>query len=420
MNIGFVGLGKLGLPIALAIEAKGHKVIGFDIDPKVQNILITKKIPYREEGAQELLTNSKIKVARLYDLVVESDIIFVAIQTPNKEGYEGINRTPDVMDDFDYIYLINGMKSLSYIISSLDKPKIVVIISTVLPGTFRENIKPILGDNILFCYNPFFIAMGTAIHDFLYPEFILFGVESEYAANKVESFYRTINNSRFVRMSIESAELTKMSYNTFITNKITIANTIMELSHKIPNCNCTDVIDALKMATDRIVSTKYLNGGMGDSGGCHPKDLLSLAFLSDKLGLKYNLYKTLAKIRDSQTEWLADLIIQQHQETELPIIILGYTYKKKTNLTCGSCGILLKNILLEKGIDQITMYDPYVDSFELRCVNPAIFFIGMNHDCFNPFPYKYLKDSVIIDPWRYIEDIEGINIIRVGVGGIGK
>ena len=229
MKIGFLGLGKLGLPVALAVESKGHEVVGHDISNSVKNIIEAKKIPYKEEGAQDLLSKSKIKFVNIPKLVKSSEIIFVPIQTPHDPLYEGITRIPKKRVDFDYSYLKSGMKSLSKEINKQKKDKVVIIISTVLPGTIRKEIKPLLGKHTKICYNPFFIAMGTTLNDFMYPEFILFGVDDIKAADKAEKFYRTINNSTFFKTSIENAELIKVSYNTFISTKISFINTIISI-----------------------------------------------------------------------------------------------------------------------------------------------------------------------------------------------
>ena len=110
MKIGFIGLGKLGLPCALAVEDKGHEVVGYDINPKVGEILKTKKLPYLEEGAKELLDKTNIKIKSVKEVVEFAEIIFVAIQTPHNPKYEGITRIPDERVDFDYTFLKNGMK----------------------------------------------------------------------------------------------------------------------------------------------------------------------------------------------------------------------------------------------------------------------------------------------------------------------
>ena len=195
MNIGFIGLGKLGLPCALAIEKEGHNVCGYDINPKVKEILETRHLPYREVHADVYLKDHNIKFCSVADVVKESEIIFVPIQTPHNPKYEGISRLPDERVDFDYSYLIEGMKGLSDEIEKQGEDKIVVIISTVLPGTVEREIKPFLSEKVKLCYTPFFIAMGTTINDFTNPEFVLFGVEDEEAYEKTKNFYSTIKQN---------------------------------------------------------------------------------------------------------------------------------------------------------------------------------------------------------------------------------
>ena len=124
MNIGFIGLGKLGLPCALAINSKGHNVWGFDIDLKVKDILETKQLPYREKGALELLQNHSIIFDSVECVVNNADIIFVPIQTPHEYIYEGSTRIPKERDNFNYDALKLGIKSLSDQIEKQDKNKI--------------------------------------------------------------------------------------------------------------------------------------------------------------------------------------------------------------------------------------------------------------------------------------------------------
>ena len=417
MNIGFIGLGKLGLPCALAAEDAGHKIFGYDINSNVEEILKTKILPYREEGAQVLLEKNEINWSSIAEVVSNSDIIFVPIQTPHDEKYEGVTRLPEERIDFDYTYLKAGMKSLSEEILRQGEDKIVVIISTVLPGTVRREIKPLLNDHVKLCYNPFFIAMGTTIKDFTNPEFILFGVDDENAYNVAKEFYSTLHNKPVYKCTIEEAEMIKVTYNTYITMKICLANTVMELSHKMENIDCDNVMKGLFMANERLISSKYLIGGMGDGGGCHPRDNIALSWLAKKVDLSYDWYENLMYCRENQTEWLAELTIEEKEKNNLPIVILGKTFKKETNLVVGSPSILLKNLLDEKNVES-TMFDPWVDSDEAPIENKSIFFIGTNHDLF--LDYKFPEGSVVIDPWRFIREQEGIKLIKVGNSSYGK
>lgn len=300
MKIGFIGLGKLGLPCALAIESRGHEVIGCDVNPEVELYISDKKIPYREEGAEELLQKTKIKIKSQFDVLLESDIVFVPIQTPHDPRYEGTTPLPIERVDFDYSFLIAGIKDIITDVhhinlmtkkAGLPKKEIVLsIISTVLPGTMYRDIFPLIPaglDNLHIVYNPFFIAMGTTIKDFLYPEFVLLGVDDPYAAEIVEKFYydtlptvlknHSNKDPKVFKCSINTAEAVKVLYNTYITGKICFANAAMELCEKT-GADVDDLMDALALGNRRITSASYMRAGMGDGGGCFPAGQLVMTY----------------------------------------------------------------------------------------------------------------------------------------------
>jgi UDPglucose 6-dehydrogenase len=236
-------------------------------------------------------------------------------------------------------------------------------------------------------------------------------VDDKDAYEAAKEFYATIHDKPVYECTIEEAEMIKVSYNTYITMKINLANVIMEASHKLDNVNCDNVMRGMFLANERLISTKYLLGGMGDGGGCHPRDNIALSWMAQELDLSYDWYENLMVCREKQTEWLSELILDKVSESGLNPIILGKCFKKETNLTVGSPSILLKNILLEK-IDSVEMYDPWVDDGEAPINEPAIFFIGTNHDKF--LDYKFPEGSVVIDPWRMMKEQDGVEYIYVG------
>ena len=134
-KIGFIGLGKLGLPVAMSITSKGFEVSGYDINADVESYIKNKKIPYQEVRMDELFENNTVLFSSMRDVIQTSDIIFVPVQTPHDPLYEGITRIPETRVDFNYDALKGAIKSISEIIDDLGEEKIVVIISTVLPGT---------------------------------------------------------------------------------------------------------------------------------------------------------------------------------------------------------------------------------------------------------------------------------------------
>ena len=347
-----------------------------------------------------------------------ADLIFVAVQTPHDPLYEGITRIPETRVDFDYSYLVGACKELNTAIEANGTDKVVVVISTVLPGTMDEHVLPHLGSHFKLCYNPFFIAMGTTIYDFTHPEFVLFGMADEKAADVAEAFYKTIHKSPFYRCSIKSAELVKVGYNTFISMKLAFVNNLMEICH-YTGADVDEVTSGLKLGTERLVSTKYLNAGMGDGGGCHPRDNIALSWLSRKHKIRYDFSEAIMMAREKQTDFLADLVEAAWEDTnqEYPVVILGKAFKEQTNLEVGSPSILLKNILNERGV-HVDMYDPWIDNVADKAVNPytssdpAIFFIGTHHAVFTQ--YKFPEGSLVIDPWRYIPKQEGVTVFGVG------
>jgi UDPglucose 6-dehydrogenase len=412
MTIGMIGMGKLGLPVALAINSKGHDVIGYDPNPEIKNYLEQRRIPYREEGSQELLDTHTIEMGDVLDVVHQSDIIFIAVQTPHAEKFEGITRIPEERQDFDYSYLKSAIKSVSEALDHIEEDRIVVVISTVLPTTVETQLKPLMSKHLKLCYNPFFIAMGTTVNDFLNPEFVLFGVDDKKAAETAKEFYQTLHSRPFYETTIRNAELIKVTYNTYISMKIAYANTIMEISHKL-NADCDEVMGAIKLAGERLMSGKYLTGGMGDGGGCHPRDNIAMSWLANELNLSHNFFDDIMMARENQTGWLASLCLDYAKARNLPIIILGKAFKEQTNLISGSPAILLKNILQEQGVDA-GMYDPHVDTSTWTPSVPAVYFVATRHEIFKS--YKFPAGSVVLDVWRYLK-IDDPQVKHVKIGG---
>jgi UDPglucose 6-dehydrogenase len=418
MKVGFLGLGKLGLPCALAINMKGHDVMGYDTNPNVmqkEHVHYNEAGPNGEPSIEPILKASTLRFARdVRELVEHSEIIFVAIQTPHEDRYEGVTRLPSERKDFIYRWLIAGLRELSEQIAAVGEDRIVVVISTVLPGTMRKHIFPALSEHVKICYNPFFIAMGTTMGDFLHPEMVLLGVNDESAAMRVEEFYATVVDAPVYRTSIENAEAIKVAYNTYISMKIVFANTWMEICHRIPGADVDAVTDALSLATKRIISPKYLAGGMGDGGGCHPRDNIALSWLARELRLSYDFFECLMIARERQTQWLAELMEAHDPPGEVPMlkVILGKSFKPDTNITVGSPAVLLKNLLQERGHD-VEMYDPCVDvGLPVPSYPASIFLIGTMHRDFVGFDFP--EGSIVIDPWRYIPQRPGVKVVSVG------
>jgi UDPglucose 6-dehydrogenase len=406
-------LGKLGFPVALAIESKGHTVVAHDPAEDPHRWLRSRQPGFTEAGADELLARTRIELVSMTEMVSRSEIVMVTIQTPHDPRFEGSTRIPHETRDFDYAPLKKGVTQIAEAIEAAGGDRIVLLVSTVLPGTIRREIKPLLGPHARLCYSPLFISMGNAIRDFHEPEFVLCGVDDEGAAAEVERFYRTVTDAPMRKTTLEEAEVIKVLYNTFISTKIAFANTAMEICHHFPGANVDTVLGVLGGARERLISSRYFSAGMGDGGACHPRDNIALSHLTEELGLSFDWFRSVMQQREKQTEWLARLV-QAHRGTR-EVVVLGRSFKPGTNIVTGSASVLLISLLEELGLP-VRSWDPLVDvGVPPPSGHPFCYFIGTNHSEFRKFPFA--PGSVVLDPWRYVEVPEGVELVPIGGGG---
>jgi UDPglucose 6-dehydrogenase len=200
-----------------------------------------------------------------------------------------------------------------------------------------------------------------------------------------------------------------VAYNTFIGMKIVFINAMMEICFKT-GADVDDLSSALSLATERIISDKYMRGGMGDGGGCHPRDNIALSWLSKKLNLSHDIFEDLMLAREDQTKFIAE-VAERFGHREGGIVILGKAYKPETNLTVGSPALLLKYYLPSAQI-----FDPYIDLFKegkLGDFHPnTCWVIATKHECFRDWIFPI--GAIVIDPWGYIPDAEGVFVMRLG------
>lgn len=407
LTVGWIGLGKLGLPCALTMAHHGHDVVGTDVNPDIKGYLEKRAIPYEEDGVPAMLASGTTVRWKdtIKEVVDEANLIFVAVQTPHNQECEGVTPYNGTPHDFFYGYLEAAVKEA---VRHIQRPTTLVIVSTVLPGTTRRLLLPhaIKNRDVHLVYSPAFIAMGTTMHDWSNPEFVLMGGGDIVAQAMLTTAHRKMHRAPMLEMSIESAELTKMTYNAAIGMKIALANTIMEMSDKL-GANCDDVTNALARAKDRIVSSRYMQGGMGDGGGCHPRDQIALAYLADSIELSANPFTWLIQTRESQTKWLMEYAKKYRTITSLPVIICGKEYKKNTKLDIGSPSRLLKN-LFPPAMNGYVSWAPECDHHLHR----AIYVIGCNHDKYAS--WKFPKGSIVLDPWAIVPDQDGVHVNRIG------
>jgi len=389
MNIGYIGVGKLGLPCAEEIAKKGHTVRAYDIEPFPSELVDFKP------SVEACVRNC--------------DIVFIAVPTPHDSDYDGSKPTHHLPPkDFTYDTVKSVLKEAD---EHMNQDQLLVLISTVLPGTTRREFIPLV-NNTRFVYNPYLIAMGSVAWDMVNPEMIMIGTEDGREtgdAKQLREFYDTVmeNDPRYVIGTYDECECIKVFYNTFISAKISLVNMIQDVAEKQKNINVDVVTEALANSVKRIMSPQYMTAGMGDGGSCHPRDNIALRYMAQELDLGYDLFDAIMSAREIQAKNLALELVKHANENDMPIYIHGKAYKPQVPYTDGSYSLLVGHYVQEAGIKP-TYIDPYTGD-NYQPTEPGIFLMAHSASVTYDYTAEKTQDeiycpippfSIVIDPWR--------------------
>ena len=382
MKIGFIGVGKLGKDAA-EVMAVHHDVIGYDI---------TKVTP----------SNFNM-VDTIQDVCRDRELIFIAVPTPHHPDYDGRYPTSHLPNkDFNYSIV---KEVLTEVNKYTTKEQLVVLISTVLPGTIRREFIS-LCQNFRFIYNPYLIAMGTVKWDMVNPEMIIIGTEDGSMTGDAKillDFYNelVLTGTRVEIGTWDEAEAIKIFYNTFISTKITLVNMIQDVAEVNGNMNVDVVTGALERSNKRILGPAYMKAGMGDGGGCHPRDNIALRYMAETLGLEYDLFDAIMEAREKQAKNMAKRLVELSKINNTPVVILGKSYKPNVEYLDGSSSILVGHYVEEMGVEVF---------YDLQVPIKAVYLLGhfnKHHD------YNFPNGSIVLDPWRMYKSSE-IEVIHYG------
>ncbi len=421
--------------MAAAIASRGFEVIGVDVDQKAVAAINAGRAPVQETGLDALIAANQDRLRATLnhrEAIENADISFIIVPTPT-----------DSRGAFSLQYVEWAAHEIGEALADRDGYHLVVLVSTVLPGSTRYRVMPELerasgkkcGRDFGLCYSPDFIALGNIIHDYLNPDFNLVGEFDERSGDLLERSYGELmeNDPPCKRMTLENAELAKLALNTFVTTKISYANMLAELCERIPGGDVDAVTDAI--GCDRRVGKAYLKGALGYGGPCFPRDNVALSFLARALG-------TSAPIAEATHTFNVGFIgrfverIAPHIRSGETAAVLGLAYKPQTHVVEESQGIELALALSELGV-RVLAYDVLgaegarvrvrdrvlvLDSLD-ECVDQASsIFITLPDPAFDRLPdlLSGRSDVTVIDFWRRHRDLPvrcpGIRYVPVGVG----
>ncbi len=354
MRIAMIGTGYVGLVSGACFSEFGVTVTCVDKDAGKIERLNRGEIPIYEPGLDELVAKN-VKAGRLsfsLDLassVADADAVFIAVGTPSRRG--------DGHADLSYVY-----GAAEEIARGINGYTVVVTKSTVPVGTGREvariirKTRPDVDFGV--ASNPEFLREGSAIGDFLRPDRVVIGTDSDRARAVMRALYRPLYliETPIVMTSLETAELIKYAANTFLATKITFINEIADLCEKVG----ADVHDVAKgIGLDGRIGKKFLHPGPGYGGSCFPKDTLALVRTAQDYGSPLRIVETVVDINDKRKKSMADRIVEAcgGDVDGKTIAVLGVTFKPNTDDMRDSPSLDIIPALQAKGA-VIRAFDP--------------------------------------------------------------
>jgi UDPglucose 6-dehydrogenase len=361
-NISVLGIGYVGLCTAVGFASKGYNVIASTHDAE-KAAKINKGIPpFHEPNLQKLLEETvqnghlKCLTNQTEKAVLETDLTFNAVGTPSR---------PDGSIDLQFIE--TSTSEIGRALKQKSTYHVVIIKSTVVPGTTQDIVKPILekeskkkcGSDFGLCMSPEFLRQGSAFEDTMHTDRIVIGEYDKKSGDFLENLYKDFygkNTPPIIRTTLSTAELIKYASNSLLATKISFINTMANLCEKIPGADVKTVAKA--MGLDKRIGPLFLNAGLGYGGSCFPKDVKALIAHSKNLGYRLELLEAVENVNKTQplkaVQFCKELLGSLKGKR---IAILGLAFKSDTDDMREARAIPIVNQLLAEGAN-VTAYDP--------------------------------------------------------------
>ena len=392
MNVSIVGSGYVGTTVAACFADLGHSVMTVDVDPNVVDAINAGEAGRYEPGLGELVeehAGDRLRATTDYAAVRDTDVTFLAVPTPSRE---------DGSVDTGIVESAAGM--LGEALSAKDGEHLVVVKSTVVPGTTETVLAPILaeasgktvGDGIEVAMNPEFLSQGSAVDDFTHPDKIVLGAASDRAREVLRSVFDPLvaaADAPVVETGVREAEMIKYANNAFLATKISLINELGNIC-KAYGVDSYEVADAIGL--DERIGGRFLRSGVGWGGSCFPKDVAALIAAADERGYGAPLLRAAVDVNDGQPERLLSLLDRHVDATGKRVAVLGLSFKSGTDDIRGTRAVPAIEGLLERGA-AVVAYDP-VAAENMRERFPDIEYAGSAADAL-----RGAHGAVVVTDW---------------------
>ena len=404
MKIGIIGLGFVGLSFASVLASKGYSIIGVDTDKEKLEKIKNGIVPFYEPKLQSMLRRSlnvDLKVSSNILAIKKCNLIFVTVGTPQKRNGE-----------IDLTMIKNVTNKIGKLLFKTQHKPIIIIKSTVIPGTTQNVILPILqrmsrknvGKGFGLLTNPEFLRETMAVNDTLHPHVIVLGGDNDIFLKKVRRFYSNLHHSvPIVLTNYSTAEIIKYANNSFLATKISFINQIASICEEIPDANIDDV--AKTIGLDPRIGNLFLDAGPGYGGSCLPKDVKAIINFSTKAGIIPTLLTAVEKTNKQQINSIIKLIKQNIGKIHgRKIAVLGIAFKPETDDIRDSVSVELVNRLIKLGA-KITIHDPKAIENAKKIFNNKI-----KYQKSVSTAVKDCKCAIIMTAWKQYEKINNKTI----------
>ncbi len=347
-SIAVFGLGKLGACIAATLAARGFDVLGVDVDPEKVRLVNAGEPPVEEPLLAETIREGRARLRATGN----------AAEAVNADASFYIPPSPSLLDgSFSTEYLLKAMRPMARALREAGKTgHLFVVNSTTTPGAMRGVLLPALehetgwkcGREFGLCYNPEFIALGNVVRGLLEPDMVLIGESDALSGDRLSHLYQSYNTNqpRIARMSLTSAELTKISVNSFVTMKISFTNQLRLIAERFPEANIHDILGAI--GADSRIGSKFLKPGLSYGGPCFPRDNRLVVYTARQHGVEAPLAEATDRVNEASKHALLEHVCSLAKSGDT-VAVLGMAYRPDTYIVEESAGLHLAQHLRQRG-----------------------------------------------------------------------